>query len=58
MSVRVEIVSGPLAAAAPKAPADAGAILQFEGVVRPTEDDRRAGPAMRDRKSDSIGGSP
>jgi molybdopterin synthase catalytic subunit len=40
MSVRVEIVPRPLDAAAPDTHADAGAIVQFEGVVRPTEDGR------------------
>jgi len=40
MSVRVEIVPRPLDAAAPNPQSDAGAILQFEGVVRPTEDGR------------------
>jgi molybdopterin synthase catalytic subunit len=40
MSVRVEIVPRPLAAAAPDTRADAGAIVQFEGVVRPIENDR------------------
>jgi len=40
MSVRVEIVPRPLDSAAPDTHADAGAIVQFEGVVRPTEDGR------------------
>lgn len=40
MSVRVEILPRPLDAAAPNAVADAGAIVQFEGIVRPTEDGR------------------
>jgi len=38
MNVRVEIVPRPLDAAAPCTLADAGAVVQFEGVVRPTED--------------------
>ncbi|MCB9846716.1 MAG: molybdenum cofactor biosynthesis protein MoaE [Phycisphaeraceae bacterium] len=40
MSVRVEIVPRPLDAAAPDTRADAGAVVQFEGVVRPIEDGR------------------
>jgi len=40
MNVRVEIVPRPLDAAAPCTCVDAGAIVQFEGVVRPTEDGR------------------
>ncbi|MDH3730486.1 MAG: molybdenum cofactor biosynthesis protein MoaE [Acidimicrobiia bacterium] len=38
MSIFVAIVDGPLAAAAPWSAAGAGAVLSFEGVVRPTED--------------------
>jgi molybdopterin synthase catalytic subunit len=38
MSVTVAIVDGPLATAAPWSAAGAGAVLSFEGVVRPTED--------------------
>jgi len=40
MSVRVEIVPRPLNAAAPNPERDTGAIVQFEGVVRPIEDGR------------------
>jgi len=40
MSVRVEILPRPLDAAAPETRVDAGAVVQFEGVVRPTEDGR------------------
>lgn len=48
MSVRVEIQQGPLAPLAPLAPdalAGAGAVAQFEGVVRPSEE-RRALAAL------------
>lgn len=38
MSVRVEIKQGPLAPLAPDAFAGAGAVVQFEGVVRPCEE--------------------
>jgi molybdopterin synthase catalytic subunit len=39
MAVDVSINDGPLAAAAPWGAPDAGAVLTFEGVVRPTERD-------------------
>lgn len=38
MSITVAIVDGPLADAAPWSAPGAGAVLSFEGVVRPTED--------------------
>ncbi len=38
MSVSVTITDGPLGAAAPWSVPGAGAVLTFEGVVRPTED--------------------
>ena len=40
MSIEVHLREGPLATASPWRPHGAGAILCFEGVVRPTEADR------------------
>ena len=40
MPITVTIVDGPLPPAAPFAASGAGAVLTFEGVVRPTEDDQ------------------
>ena len=40
MSVEVDVIEGPLPKAEPWTAAGAGALLTFEGVVRPTEDDR------------------
>ncbi len=41
MSVTVHIPNGPLRPATPFLPTGAGAVLTFEGVVRPLEDGRR-----------------
>lgn len=40
MSVRVAILQGPLAASCPATPVGAGAVIVFEGVVRPEEHGR------------------
>lgn len=40
MSIEVQIVEGPLPPATPWQPPGAGAVLRFEGVVRPTEQGR------------------
>lgn len=40
MDVQVRIHDGPLADSAPWRPADAGAVVSFEGIVRPMEDGR------------------
>lgn len=40
MSVEIDLIEGPLPNAEPWTVAGAGALLTFEGVVRPTEDNR------------------
>ena len=40
MSVRIEFIEGPLPPLAPHALRGAGAVVQFEGVIRPLEEHR------------------